>query len=113
VPRQDWSLIVPYRHHGEDKPLFPDFLIFRQTSGGKILTDLLEPHAMAYDDSWAKAVGLAEFAKEHGDRQFGRIALITKVGKAMRRLDLNMPDVQNKVLVVQGNQHLQQLFDEA
>jgi hypothetical protein len=92
--------------------LYPDFLVFRKTRGSMVV-DVLEPHALAYDDSWAKAVGLAEFAKEHGDKQFGRIELITKVGKTMKRLDLNKPDVRNKVMVVQTNQHLKQLFDEA
>lgn len=110
VPRQHWSFVIPYRHHGDDKPLYPDFLVFRK-AGGKIIVDVLEPHAMAYDDSWAKAVGLAEFARERGDRQFGRIELITKVGKTMKRLDLNKPDVRDKVLAVQTNQHLKQLFD--
>lgn len=112
VPRQDWSFTIPYRHHGEVRPLYPDFLVFRK-SGGKIVADVLEPHAIAYDDSWAKAVGLAEFAKEHGDKDFGRIELITKVGKAMKRLDLNQSAVRDKVLGVQNNQHLQQLFDAA
>jgi type III restriction enzyme len=111
-PRQDWSFSIPYRHHGEIRPLFPDFLVFRKT-GSKIVTDVLEPHAMAYDDSWAKAVGLAEFAKRHGDQGFGRIELITKVGKSMKRLDLNNTVLRDKVLGVQTNQHLQQLFDAA
>ena len=111
-PRQDWSFSIPYRHHNEVRPLFPDFLVFRKT-GGKIVADVLEPHAMAYDDSWAKAVGLAEFAKRHGDQGFGRIGLITKVGKSMKRLDLNNTTVRDKVLGVLNNQHLQQLFDAA
>jgi type III restriction enzyme len=111
-PRQDWSFSVPYRHHNDVRPLFPDFLVFRKT-GGKIVSDVLEPHAMAYDDSWAKAVGLAEFAKRHGDQGFGRIELITKVGKSMKRLDLNNTTVRDKVLGVLNNQHLQQLFDAA
>jgi type III restriction enzyme len=110
VPRQNWSLIIPYRHYGEERPLFPDFVLFRK-EGGKVVVDVLEPHALAYDDSWAKAVGLAEFAKEHGDRQFGRIELITKVGNAMKRLDLNKHYVRDKVLAVQTNQHLKQLFE--
>jgi type III restriction enzyme len=112
IPRQGWSLVVPYRHHGEDRPLYPDFLVFRK-SGSKIVVDVLEPHATAYDDSWAKAVGLAEFAKEHGDKNFGCIELITKVGRTMKRLDLNKPAVRDKVLAVQNNQHLQQLFEAA
>jgi type III restriction enzyme len=112
IPRQPWSFTVPYRHYGEEKPLFPDFLVFRK-SGSKITVDVLEPHASAYEDSWAKAVGLAEFARDHGDQSFGRIELITKVGNTMKHLGLNEPATRAKVLAVQSNQHLQQLFDEA
>lgn len=108
-PRQEWSFTVPYRQDGEDRPLYPDFLVFRRT-GGKIVADVLEPHATAYADSWAKAVGLAEFAKEHGDQGFGRIELITKIGKGMKRLDLNKTEVRERVLGVLNNEHLKQLF---
>lgn len=108
-PRQEWSFTVPYRQDGEDRPLYPDFLVFRR-AGGKIVADVLEPHATAYADSWAKAVGLAEFAKEHGDQGFGRIELITKIGKGMKRLDLNKTEVRERVLGVLNNEHLKQLF---
>lgn len=111
-PRQEWSFTVPYKQDGEDRPLYPDFLVFRR-AGGKIVADVLEPHATAYADSWAKAVGLAEFAKEHGDQAFGRIELITKIGKTMKRLDLNKTEVREKVLGVLNNEHLKQLFAEA
>lgn len=112
IPRQEWSFTIPYEQDGEDRPLYSDFLVFRK-SGGKIVADVLEPHATAYADSWAKAVGLAKFARDHGDQGFGRIELITKVGKAMKRLDLNKSAVRDKVLGVQNNQHLKQLFDAA
>jgi type III restriction enzyme len=112
IPRQEWSFTIPYEQDGEDRPLYPDFLVFRK-SGGKIVADVLEPHATAYADSWAKAVGLAKFARDHGDQGFGRIELITKVGSTMKGLDLNKSAIRNKVLGVQNNQHLKQLFDEA
>lgn len=109
IPRQVWSFTIPYRHHSEVKPHFPDFLVFRKT-GTKIIVDILEPHASAFGDSWAKAVGLAEFARDHGDRHFGRIEIITKVGNTMKRLDVNKPEIRTKVLGVTTDQHLQQLF---
>ena len=112
IPRQEWSFTIPYEQDGEDRPLYPDLLVLRKASG-KIVADVLEPHATAYADSWAKAVGLAKFARDHGDQGFGRIELITKVGKTMKRLDLNKSAVRDKVLSVQNNQHLKQLFDEA
>ncbi len=109
IPRQPWSFTIPYRHHSEVKPHFPDFLVFRKT-GTKITVDVLEPHASAFGDSWAKAVGLAEFARDHGDKHFGSIEIITKVGHAMKRLDVNKPEIRTKVLGVTTDQHLQQLF---
>jgi len=112
IPRQDWSFCVPYELDGEDRALFPDFLVFRK-SGSKLTVDVYEPHAKAFDDGWAKAVGLAKFARDHGDQHFGRIELITKVGQKMKRLNVNDPVVRKKVLAVSNNQHLQQLFEEA
>lgn len=112
IPRQEWSFTVPYEQDAEDRPLYPDFLVFRK-AGGKMVVDVLEPHATAYSDSWAKAVGLAKFARDHGDPHFGRIELITKIGKAMKRLDVNKAETRQKVLAVQTNQHLQQLFEDA
>lgn len=109
IPRQPWSFTIPYRHHSDVKPHFPDFLVFRKT-GTKITVDILEPHSSAFGDSWAKAVGLAEFARDHGDKHFGRIEIITKVGNAMKRLDVNKPETRAKVLGVTTDQHLQQLF---
>jgi type III restriction enzyme len=71
---------------------------------------VLEPHSTSYEDSWAKAVGLAKFASRHGDL-FGRIELIAKVKGKMRRLNVNDPEKRQKVLGVTGNQHLVQLFE--
>jgi type III restriction enzyme len=112
IPRQAWSFTIPYRHFGEVKPHYPDFLVFRKVAN-KTTVDILEPHASAFEDSWAKAVGLAEFARDHGDKYFGKIELVTKVGSAMKRLDLNNPAVRAKVLSVQTNQQLQQVFEGA
>jgi type III restriction enzyme len=110
VPRQDGSLSIPYRLHSEVRPMYPDFLVFRKKGTG-FEVDILEPHASAFEDGWAKAVGLAEFAQQHGDTHFGRIELITKVGNELKRLDVNKPEIRQKVLGVQTNQHLKQLFE--
>lgn len=107
-PRQEWSLCVPYKHHADDKPHYPDFLVFRK-SGEGFIADILEPHSLSYDDGWAKARGLAEYAKQHGDL-FGRIQLIGKVKRTMRRLDLKDASLREKVLVVNNNEQLVQLL---
>lgn len=74
-----------------------------------LIIDILEPHNPALADSWAKAVGLAKFASKHGDR-VGRIELIRVEGNHIKRLDVNDNHNRQKVLAINGNQHLDQLF---
>jgi type III restriction enzyme len=107
--RKNWALKVPYTYGGEDHPMYPDFLFFRRHGSG-IVVDILEPHSLSYDDSAAKAKGLADFALRHGDL-FGRIELIFKKGNDLVRLDVNRVDLRDKVRAVSSNEHLRQLFD--
>jgi type III restriction enzyme len=111
VPRKTWAFKVPYTYDGEDHPMYPDFLFFRRQGEG-IVVDILEPHSLSHDDSAAKAVGLANFALNHGD-EFGRIELIIKEGDKLIRLDVNKDDVRDKVRAVSTNQHLRQLLERA
>lgn len=107
-PRKPWSFTVPYEAGREYKPMYPDFLVFRRQGAG-IVCDILEPHALAWEDSAAKAKGLAAFARDHGDA-FGRIQLIAKVGGSYKTLSLDDTDVRDKVLGVATGEHLKQLF---
>ena len=66
----------------------------------------------AFEDSVAKAKGLAAFARDHGD-VFGRIQLIAKVGGGYKTLSLDDGETRDKVLEVATGQHLKQLFDAA
>jgi type III restriction enzyme len=90
--------------------MYPDFLFFRRQGEG-IVVDILEPHPLTQGDSAAKAAGLADFAREHGDR-FGRIELIVKEKDKLIRLDVNHGDIRDKVSAVKDNGHLRQLFEE-
>jgi type III restriction enzyme len=109
--RKQWSFCLPYEHKGSDQAMFPDFLIIRK-QGGNFIIDILEPHSEGLADNAAKAVGLAKFASKHGD-QFGRIELIRVDGSHIKRLDVNNNHNRQKVLKVNNNQHLDQLFDDA
>jgi type III restriction enzyme len=111
VPRKEWAFTVPYRYADQYKPMYPDFLVFRRQGGG-IICDILEPHALAFEDSVAKAKGLAEFARKHGD-EFGRIQLITKFGKNYKKLSLDDIETRDKVLAVTTSDHLKLLFEDA
>lgn len=88
--------------------MYPDFLFFRKQGGG-VVVDVLEPHATGQDDSWAKAVGLADFAVRHGDR-FGRIEMIVSENGKLIRLDVNRESIRDKVLKVGDTTRLRELF---
>jgi hypothetical protein len=74
--------------------------------------DILDPHDPSRDDAVWKAVGLAQFARQHGDF-FGRIEMII-VGKdnQIKRLNVNNESICDKVLPVRDASHLQTLYDE-
>lgn len=109
-PRKQWSLCIPYRYRGEDKPCYPDLIVFRN-DGNKMKLDLLDPHDPGLPDAVDKAVGLARYAKKHGDF-FGRIELII-VGRndEIKRLDVNKEEIQEQVLKVEHPSHLEALFE--
>ena len=112
IPRRPWSLCVPYIFGGEDKPLYPDLIIFRRVKG-EIIADLLDPHDSGLPDAVEKAIGLARFAEKHGV-DFGRIELITiNQKKQIQRLDLTKPSVRDKVKKVTSREHLDQLFKDS
>ena len=111
-PRKSWALSIDYRKAGEDHPMYPDLLVFRRDGAG-VLCDIYEPHTLAFEDSVGKAKGLAEFARDHGDK-FGRIQLIAELKKGtFKRLRLDDTEVRDKVLGVDGPDHLRQLFAQA
>lgn len=108
-PRKPWSLCVPYVHGGEDRPLYPDLIVFRR-AGKKIRVDILDPHDSGLRDAVDKAKGLARFAGKHGD-SFGRIELIVLDNDGIiRRLDVNREAMREKVLKVDSAAHLDALF---
>lgn len=110
VPRKEWAFTVPYQYAGQWKPMYPDLLVFRRQGAG-VVCDVLEPHGLHLEDSVAKAKGLAEFAKRHGD-EFGRIQLIAKFGSNYKRLSLDDIPIRDKVLAVTTADHLKLLFED-
>ena len=88
--------------------MYPDFLFFRAQGEGAV-ADIFEPHRLTQDDSWAKAVGLADFAVRHGEK-FGRIEMIIKEKDKLIRLDVNKETIRDKVLKVRDNTRLRELF---
>lgn len=109
LDRKRWSLTIPYqRRPGEYKPVFPDFLFFRE-EGDKVVVDILDPHGAHLDDAVMKAKGLAVYAAEHGHR-FGRIELIDNIDGRLRRLDLQDKKVREQVKAIANNDGLVALY---
>ena len=112
-PRTPWALCIPWEHRGrggQHRALYPDFLFVRQ-QGAAFVCDVLEPHDISRDDSWAKARGLAEFARRHGEH-FGRLAMLVVDGDRIRALDVNEVAIRERVLALTSNDGLQALFRE-
>ncbi len=76
------------------------------------MVDILDPHAPNLEDAPSKAVGLAQFARDHG-HSFGRIELIALDNDEIRRLDLQDEDIRKRVLKVKSSSHLKDLYDNA
>jgi type III restriction enzyme len=107
--RKAWSLCIPYLDAGECKPLYPDFLVLRDTRDG-IVVDLLDPHSIDLADAPSKAAGLAQYAAKHA-HEYGRIELIIVDGNQLKRLDLADETIRNRVKGVTTHEHLRQLFE--
>lgn len=109
LDRKRWSFTVPYeRRPGEYKPVFPDFLIFRQ-DGDRVVIDILDPHGAHLPDAVMKAKGLALYAQTHGHR-FGRIELLDRIDGQLRRLNLRDKTTRDQVNAVTNNDGLVALY---
>ena len=113
-PRKPWAMCIPYKINNEDKPMYPDFLIFRRTSDGSIRVAILEPHGDQYADSLPKAKGMAEYARQNqaiGGIQLIRVFKDATTGKShCRRLDMSKSAIQNKVIYLNTLDELNNLF---
>ena len=108
--RKPWALCIPYEVNGEDKPMYPDFLLVRSEEG-ELIVDIIDPHSIGLGDAAAKAAGLAKFAAQHADK-FGRIELVMLDGKSSKRLDLTNETIRNKVRGLKLPDELRRLFAE-
>lgn len=110
VPRKPWALAYPYPWEGKQLPGYPDFLVVREAGPGQYLVDILEPHTSSLSDSWAKALGLAQFAEKHGG-DFGRILLQQVDGSSIRELDFQDIDTRVQALQLTSSDGLAALYN--
>lgn len=109
--RANWALEIPYEHGGE-RSFYPDFFIVRK-AGDDLVFDIVEPHRPAEDDTYAKAKGMAQFARDHGV-QFGRLLMIKihgpKGSEVISYFDVNDPNTRKKALELRSNNEVQFLY---
>ena len=109
--RATWALCLPYEYAGI-KSFYPDFIILRK-DGNNLVVDVLEPHRPNEGDTFAKAKGLAQYAREHG-HMFGRLLLLKVEGSqstpVISGFDVNNPDTRAKALELQSNNDVQGLY---
>lgn len=117
IPRQSWSLCIPYEMEGETKGAYPDFIIIRQNShqDGDYIIDILEPHNPGLKDNLGKAKAFAKYAEENFG--LGRFQLIRKESdiirdKRFKRLDFSKGEVRQKVLQAINTDEIDHIFDE-
>lgn len=114
VQRKTWALSIPYTYNNEERAMYPDFMIFRREPDGSFRIAILEPHGGFFDDSLPKAKGMAKYAEKNPT--VGRIQLIhVEKDKATsknvcRRLDMSKLAVRKKVMLLNTNQDLNNLF---
>ena len=111
--RGSWALCVPYEMDGEQKPMYPDFLVIRR-DGPDYIVDILEPHNPSYEDNLGKAKGLAEYARQNPG--VGRIQLIRmkddSVGNERPfRLDMSKSSIRDKVSHCTSSAELKNIFE--
>ena len=110
IDRKKWALCVPYEVDGEERSMFPDFLIIR-SEGGQLVTSILDPHSIGLADAPAKAAGLAKFAAKHaGD--FGKIELVMLDGTKSKRFDLTEEKTRKKIMGLKLVDQMKQLIEE-
>ena len=111
--RANWALEIPYEHGGEHS-FYPDFVIVRK-EGDDFIFDIIEPHRPSEGDTYAKAKGLAQYARNHGDL-FGRLVMCRVESKngqeTISSFDVNDSDTRERALKLNSNDEVLALYEE-
>jgi len=115
MDRKPWALSIPYDRDGKTVATYPDLIVFRK-HGSSYLPSIIEPHDGSLADNHPKAIGLAKYAKKHIG-EFEHIELVRQMpGPDSKphfyRLDMCNLEVCNKVLKINSNIELDNIFNE-
>ena len=112
--RAHWALEIPYEFGGE-RSFYPDFVIVRKVNDSLVF-DIIEPHRPSFDDTYAKAKGLAQYARDHGE-QFDRLMMcqVEDVNgtSLINSFDVNDADTRGRALSLRSNNDVQSLYSKA
>jgi type III restriction enzyme len=102
-----WALCIKYEMDRKVKSFYPDFLIIRK-EGDRYVVDLLEPHNPAFNDNYAKTIGLYEYLKE--EKGIARAEIIRKEDNRFLRLNVGDSMIQHDVMSMHSDDDLNNLF---
>lgn len=102
-----WALCVKYEMDRKLKSFYPDFIVIRKEND-KFVVDLLEPHNPAYNDNFAKIIGLCNYLKE--EKGIARAEIIRKEDGRFLRLNVGDSMIQHDVINMRNDDDLNYLF---
>ena len=102
-----WALCVKYEMDRKLKSFYPDFIVIRKEND-KFVVDLLEPHNPAFNDNFAKTIGLYNYLRE--EKGIARAEIIRKEDGRFLRLNLGDSMIQHEVMNMRNDNDLNYLF---
>lgn len=102
-----WALCIKYEMDRKLKSFYPDFIVIRKEND-KFVVDLLEPHNPAFNDNFAKTIGLCNYLKE--EKGIARAEIIRKEDGRFHRLNVGDSMVQHDVMNMRNDDDLNSLF---
>lgn len=107
LQNKGWALCVKYEMDRKLKSFYPDFIVIRKEND-KYVVDLLEPHNPAYNDNYAKTIGLCNYLKE--EKGIARAEIIRKEDGRFLRLNVGDSMIQHDVMNMRNDDDLNYLF---
>jgi type III restriction enzyme len=92
------SLGIAYLDEDQYKIVRPDFIFFSTLGDGKVVADIVDPHASYLGDALPKLQGLALYAEEHA-KAYRRIESVDAVKGKLRVLDLRRENVRKAIAI--------------
>jgi type III restriction enzyme len=103
------ALAVPYEQSNVARTMYPDFLFFHEVDG-EVVVDIIDPHRPDSGDTGPKWVGLAKYAKDHGDKFRQVLAVIKDSNDNLVSLDLKNPDVATRLAKATNETDIRKVF---